>query len=53
MKSDAEFFKEEYRRCVEKYRACEPYDARRRLFYERLGASMLLAYKEAEDVNSQ
>lgn len=51
MRSDAEFFKEEYRRCEEKYRACAPYDTRRRKFYERLGASLLQAYKEAKDVS--
>ena len=48
MKSDVEFFKEEYRRCVEKYRACAPYETRMRRFYERLGASLLRAYKEAK-----
>ncbi len=53
MRSDAEFFKEEYRRCVEKYRACAPHEARRRKFYERLGASMLLAYKEAKHVSTK
>lgn len=50
MKSNAEFFKEEYRQCVEKYRACAPYETRKRLFYQKLGASMLKAYKGAKNV---
>lgn len=50
MKSDEEFFKEEYRSCVKKYMASKPTETRQRIFYARLGASMLRAYKEAKDV---
>ena len=53
MRSDVEFFREEYLRCMEKYRACAPYEARRRKFYSRLGASLLRAYKEAKDVSNR
>ena len=47
MKSDAEFYLGEYRRCCEIYRECRPEERRQRDLYSYMGVSMLNAYIEA------
>ena len=47
MKSDAEFYLEEYRYCRAVYEQLPREHRKARDFYNRLGASMLAAYVEA------
>lgn len=47
MKSDAEFYLGEYRRCCEMYRECPPEERKRRELCSYMGASMLNAYIDA------
>ena len=47
MKSNAEFYLGEYRRCCELYRECPYQERRRRKLYSYMGASMLNAYIDA------
>ena len=47
MRSDAEFYLCEYRKCCEQYVRCPVERRRHRDFYAKLSASMLTAYIEA------
>lgn len=47
MRSDAEFYLEEYRRCCKLYQECPYEERRRRELYSYMGASMLNAYIDA------
>ena len=47
MRSDAEFYLNEYRKCCEQYVRCPVDQRRHRDFYAKLSASMLTAYVEA------
>ena len=46
MRSDAEFYLGEYRKCCEQYVRCPVERRRQRDFYAKLSASMLTAYIE-------
>ena len=48
MKSNAEFYFGEYRRCCELYRECPYEERRRRDLYSFMSASMLEAYIDAK-----
>ena len=50
MKSDAEFYLGEYRKCCTLYLECPCEERRRREMYSNLGASMLKAYIEAVNI---
>ena len=50
MKSDAEFYLGEYRRCCAAYTQSPSEHRRQRDFYNRLSASMLKAYVEAINI---